>query len=409
MASNVNSSSSNPRVLSIYDKVPSPRPISASSSVSRIQSPQIWSEREPTRFPDDTNGRIMQEDGAYAQMLPLVVKESSDESLYSNVTPGHRNDRGPYSTLKSERSYRGLTNISEENEKEYARHRRERRDNGDDAYSSKSIDSEIDKLFRKSDINTIFNRPVSRVDEKLENRNNHIYSYVDSKSNHSSSISEWNNRALLYGMYCSVPPYIIAVMAFILLFSSTEKNESPSGSCCLNMTTDEMEYISLLVSRPFLETFNLHEVTVDVSKALDDKERRFLATAILTNQNLYNDKRQLNAREYTDYYIDELFKYSESAACCSKRSCDFVKNLVSDNAPYDLYVKNTDPLYVNYVYVTKTFCSTYILQLFKRYTQQTDKMYARSRLYDVMYDNKFFNIFVNHLTDYMKKNKLCIM
>lgn len=43
------------------------------------------------------------------------------------------------------------------------------------------------------------------------------------------------------------------------------------------MMTYDMEYVSLLgVPSVFLEPFNLHEIALDISMPLDDKEQRFL-------------------------------------------------------------------------------------------------------------------------------------
>lgn len=416
MSASVMTSDQPASIISIYDTLPPTRPLSSVSSKGQLSPARPvsavydWSE-----ISDDTRTTYvdMNSHKKSVHNIDRVNETVTSKNIYSNIFSTNSNDDGKderqkYSIItRDDRSV--LVNISEEenyNER-----------SPDDTESTRSVETDVEKLLQNPCVGEVFNKPVT--DNQITNGYNkktdaeNIYDYIETKKS-KSNYRITKTKALIYGAYFSVPSYIILTVACILLFT-TYNNSSTNfvfnnNSCCLNLTSDELEYISLIVSRPFLDTIQLYDIEFEITHPLNDDEKRFLIRSILTNLNLYNNKYQLNAPIYLDYYVEEIIKYSKSQRCCSDRLCKFQKSLNADNVPYEIYVKNTDPFYKNYVYATKIFCNTYIMQLYNRFLliPQEDKVYIRSRLYEIIYDDKFLEKFAKHVVEYVKMNKFCI-
>lgn len=300
--------------------------------------------------------------------------------------------------------------------------------------SFKSVALEMDKLMQKPEIYDIFNRRVSSPHNHKKNKEtNDIYDYInDANSSHIMKVYHSYKRVFLFGFFCSIPSYVIIVIACTLLFydngiknnnNNTNDQLAPSSSgngdagMCLNMTTDELEYLSLLVSRPFLDTFNIDTGNNDaahiITYPLDEEERRFLIRSMLSNINLFMKKRELNSPKYLEYYVNEIIKYSNSQTCCSERLCKFQKQLKIDETQFEMYTNNIDVFYRHYAYGTKLFCNAYVLIMYNRFlhvwdTPNTDtKQFVRSIMFDIMNDNSLLYLISTHVMQYVSSNKFC--
>lgn len=187
---------------------------------------------------------------------------------------------------------------------------------------------------------------------------------------------------------------------------------------CLNMTIDDVEYIALLVSDPFLNSFDIAryandndwEDTIDAERyqtnltyPLTKYERRTLVRSIVANLNVHNDQHLTNSPCVRD--IRHFAKSSRN--CCSKRLCEFRHSLTTVY-PSEIYSNSVGVLNKNYVYVSKFFCDTYLLILYDRLVLAAKSDYEIGRIMrrDIDADN-FLYIFISNFINYLSINDMC--
>lgn len=269
------------------------------------------------------------------------------------------------------------------------------------SFSSTSIsftcrgDRQLDMKMEMSNDRYHINDTFEQSDED----DDFSYDYNESK--------KYNPRKnkCLFVLYCIVPIYLIGVIAYLVHFCIREKTPLISNACHYqNVTMNNFEYISLIVSRNFLDSFD-----IGPSASLHDKERRLLTQSILSNFNLYVRNEQLNSPICLDFYVENILNNSKVLPRYSEELCKFRNSLDVENVPFEIYINNTDAMYRNYVYMTKTFCNAYILLLYNRFSslENYSEKLDQNILFGALAQNNILFLFSAHLLQFIKTNKIC--
>lgn len=254
---------------------------------------------------------------------------------------------------------------------------------------------------------------MSISDDSLDGTPAYDYTYAGAPEE-APTIQGGRKRACIFAICCFLASsYIAGTIGFMVYYCSVEKVHSPVlAQNAVNLTERELQYVGLITSRSFLNTFEVTENgSSELDRPLDDAETRFLTRTILSGLIDSRDTgRASNFKEYLDYYEREVVNYRGPRLCCTGTFCEFRKRFRSDNALYEIFVNNVDATNNDYAYITKSFCHAYILVTFRRFSAIADDPiyeFLRNDAYMTFHESVFLNRFALHIDKYIESNRFC--
>lgn len=267
--------------------------------------------------------------------------------------------------------------------------------------------------------------PVTRGDD------NHIYEYVKPLDLHRKR--KRKSTKCVRALIMFTPLYLLLLTGILVLFMSkyytpvicynTNINSSddiyvPHIECATNLLTSDIEFLSILASRAFMDTFqpiSNDNMADDATYSVTEEERRKIITASLVNAEISLNNRSHGHVFYNvHYYVDEILRYSRFNTCCSDRICQFakfVRSVLSNGGGVGIYLIDNEVLYKNVMFIQKFFLDAYFIVRYQSYydteTQAYEKLYTRPIVYGFLTDANFNYSLLEHFYKYLENNKFC--